>query len=82
MIATANEGSEWKEPTMYLYKVPEMSCQHCVATITKAVKAVDPSADVSADIGKGEVSVESAAESTRIEEAMKEAGYDSRRLST
>lgn len=65
---------------MYLYKVPETSCQHCVATITKAVKAVDPTATVSADVGTGEVSVESAAESARIEDAMKEAGYESRRL--
>lgn len=65
---------------MYRYKVPEMSCGHCVATITKAVKAVDPSATVNADLAKAEVSIESAAEARPIEEAMRQAGYDGERL--
>jgi copper chaperone len=65
---------------MYRYHVPDMSCGHCVATITKAVQGVDASAKINADLARGEISVESAADTARIEDAIKEAGYESRRL--
>lgn len=66
---------------MSIYKVPEMSCQHCVATITEAVKVIDPSATVNADVEAGKVSIESTAEPARLEEAMREAGYESEPVS-
>ena len=60
---------------MYTYNVPDMSCQHCVSTITEAVKSVDPSADVKANLAAGSVAVQSQVEAARIEEAMRKAGY-------
>ena len=60
---------------MYSYKVPDMSCDHCVAAITKAVRNVDASADVKADLSAGKVTVRTDAPSSRIEDALREAGY-------
>jgi len=60
---------------MYTYNVPDMSCQHCVSTITEAVKSVDPSAEVKADLAANTVAVRSSAETARIEEAMRKVGY-------
>ena len=40
------------------FNVPDMTCGHCVATITRAVKAVDPAAEVKADLAGKTVTVE------------------------
>jgi copper chaperone len=58
-------------------KVPEMSCGHCVATIEKAVRSVDPSAQVAADVVAKSVRVETSAPEAAIRAAMSEAGYES-----
>ena len=60
---------------MYTYEVPDMSCRHCVATITEAVREVDPSAEVEADLDAGRVTIKSTAATSAIETAMREAGY-------
>ncbi len=39
------------------FNVPDMTCGHCVATITRAVKAVDPAAAVKADLAGKTVTV-------------------------
>lgn len=38
-----------------LLKVENMSCQHCVNTVTRLLQALDPAAEVQVDLGKGEV---------------------------
>lgn len=38
--------------------VDNMSCQHCVNTITKAINAIDSKAKVSVDLAKHEVDIE------------------------
>lgn len=38
--------------------VDNMSCQHCVNTITKAINAIDPKAKVTVDLTKHEVDIE------------------------
>lgn len=38
-----------------LLKVDNMSCQHCVKSVTQALKALDADADVQVDLVKGEV---------------------------
>ncbi|WP_374333365.1 heavy-metal-associated domain-containing protein [Aestuariivirga sp.] len=57
------------------FNVPDMSCGHCVATITKAVKALDPAAEVKADLAAKSVTVESAVPASSIARALDEAGY-------
>lgn len=65
---------------MQTYKVPDLSCGHCVQTITRAVKGVDANATVSVDLQRKEVSVASEADSKRIAAALRDAGYDSEPL--
>ncbi|MBB4186281.1 heavy-metal-associated domain-containing protein [Sinorhizobium terangae] len=62
---------------MQRYKIDEMSCGHCVGTIEKAIRAIDPVAKVEANLGTKEVRVETTADSDVIVEALKTAGYDS-----
>ena len=38
--------------------IDNMSCQHCVKTITKAINDIDPKAKVSVDLTKREVDIE------------------------
>jgi len=59
------------------FNVPDMSCGHCVATITKAVKALDPAADVTADLVGKTVTVETAAPAAAVARALDDAGYPS-----
>ena len=61
---------------MHQVKVTGMSCGHCVAAIEKAVKGLDPQADVAADIEKGEVTVKSDVAFASISDAIREAGYE------
>ncbi|TPW31914.1 heavy-metal-associated domain-containing protein [Pararhizobium mangrovi] len=67
---------------MQTYRVPDMSCGHCVSAIEKAVHEVDPAAKVTADLKAGTVAVDSEADDTRLRAAMSEAGYESERLAT
>lgn len=57
------------------YAVPDISCQHCVDSITKEVCAVDGVRSVDVDLGTKTVSVEGG-EATAIIAAIDEAGYD------
>ena len=57
------------------FNVPDMTCGHCVATITRAVKAVDPAAEVKADLAGKTVTVESAVPAAAVAKAMDQAGY-------
>lgn len=57
------------------YAVPDISCQHCVDSITKEVGAVDGVRSVDVDLETKTVSVEGG-EATAIIAAIDEAGYD------
>lgn len=56
-------------------QVPDMSCDHCVATITKTVRALDGDATVKADLGSQTVSIDSRVDRQKITVALEEAGY-------
>lgn len=60
---------------MIKFEVKDMSCGHCVAVVTKAVKSVDPQAQVDVDLATKQVSVESASERKVLAAALAEAGY-------
>ncbi len=57
------------------FNVPDMTCGHCVSAITRAVKALDASAAVTADLATGTVKVETAAPAAAVSRALDEAGY-------
>lgn len=55
--------------------VPNMACSACGDTITKAVKAVDPTAMIQADPKTKQVNIETQASETAVKQAIVEAGY-------
>jgi len=60
---------------MYQLQVEEMSCGHCVASVTKAVKAVDPQANVEVDLASKQVKVRSGAALDAVKAAIADAGF-------
>jgi len=55
--------------------VEGMTCGHCVGTVTRAVKAVDPGANVEVDLGSGRVRVEGRSSVEALGKAIAGAGY-------
>ncbi len=60
---------------MYNFQVNDMTCGHCVATIEKAVKGVDPSSKVAIDLSTHGVKIESEEPATSFAKAIEDAGY-------
>ncbi|WP_250451755.1 cation transporter [Caballeronia sp. ATUFL_M2_KS44] len=57
------------------FNVQGMSCQHCVAAVTRSIQEIDPKAQVRVDLEKGKVAVESTQSEAALKEAIDEAGY-------
>ncbi|KIG07415.1 heavy-metal-associated domain-containing protein [Caballeronia concitans] len=57
------------------FNVQGMSCQHCVAAVTRSIQDIDPKAQVRVDLEKGKVAVESTQSEAALKEAIDEAGY-------
>ncbi len=61
---------------MISLQVNDMTCGHCVSSITKAVKALDGSAKVQIDLAAHRVDIEPvSANAVELSDAIKEAGY-------
>jgi copper chaperone len=60
---------------MIEFRVNDMTCGHCVATVTKAVKAAEPAATVDIDLGTKRVRVDGTDARDKVEAAIREAGY-------
>jgi copper chaperone len=61
--------------TVTTFSVPDMSCQHCKASILEAVEAVDTKALLTFDLDHHEVMIENAANLALVTKAMAAAGY-------
>ena len=57
------------------FHLPDMSCGHCVAAITEAVKGLDPAAELVFDREAKRVHVQTQTPRERLAEALTEAGY-------
>ncbi|SAL03306.1 heavy metal transport/detoxification protein [Caballeronia fortuita] len=57
------------------FEVQGMSCQHCVAAVTRSIQEIDPHARVRVDLERGRVAVESAQSNEALKDAIDEAGY-------
>jgi copper chaperone len=57
------------------FEVQGMSCQHCVAAVTRSIHDIDPQAQVRVDLERGKVAVESTQSDDALKEAIDEAGY-------
>ena len=61
---------------MEAFRVDDMTCGHCVSTITKAIKATDKNAKVTVDLAQHLVMVEpTEASEQELRDAIAEAGY-------
>jgi copper chaperone len=57
------------------FTVPDMTCGHCASAVTKAIKAIDPQAEVKVDVAGKTVAVETAVPATTVSAALAKAGY-------
>lgn len=60
---------------MFTFIIPDMSCGHCAAAVTKAVKGVDPDARVDVDLAAHAVAIATSADAPAITRALDAAGY-------
>lgn len=59
-----------------VFHVPDMSCQHCVQSITRAIQAQDASAQVSTDLAQHHVTVSSnQLDAAALQALIAQAGY-------
>ncbi|MDP4594045.1 MAG: heavy-metal-associated domain-containing protein, partial [Beijerinckiaceae bacterium] len=56
--------------------VQGMTCEGCVAAVTRIVKKADPQADVHIDLASGNVDISSSAEPSAFTDAIQKAGYE------
>ncbi len=62
-----------------VFAVENMSCDHCAARVTKAVKSVAPGSEVHVDLPAGAVTVTPAAgDAAVMAKAISDAGYPAR----
>ncbi|RKE36880.1 copper chaperone [Paraburkholderia sp. BL23I1N1] len=57
------------------FQVEGMSCQHCVAAVTNAIREHDGTAQVQVDLASGRVAVDSVQPAEALKAAIDEAGY-------
>ena len=61
---------------MIAFEVKDMTCGHCVSTITKAVKGADKDAKVQVELATHTIQIEpTEASASELSDAIKEAGY-------
>ena len=61
---------------MTSFRVDDMTCGHCTATITKALRALDPTASVRVDLARRQVDIDaSTADATGLRTAIANPGY-------
>ena len=57
-------------------KIKGMSCQHCVASTTKALEALPGISEVKVDLDKGEASFQGDVDRQTIKEAIEKIGFE------
>jgi len=61
---------------MIAFEVKDMTCGHCVSSITKAVRAIDQGAQVTVDLATHRVQIEpTVSDRSQLSDAIREAGY-------
>jgi copper chaperone len=61
---------------MIAFEVKDMTCGHCVSTITQAVKGADRDAKVSVDLARQRIEIEPRdADAQALRDAIEDAGY-------
>lgn len=60
---------------MLRLKVDGMGCGHCIGAVTRAVQALDPTAEVRVDLQAGTVEAQTRADAQAVSQAIAAAGY-------
>jgi copper chaperone CopZ len=63
------------ESTPLQFDVPDMDCEHCVQSITEALRNIDPKAEVLADLTTKRLTIGAQIDAGRAAEAIEAAGY-------
>jgi copper chaperone len=64
------------ELSMIVFNVNDMTCGHCVGAVTRAIKAVEPTATVSVDLGTKRVQIDALrSDPQALKSAIEDAGY-------
>ncbi len=58
------------------YRVLGMTCGGCASSVTKAIQALAPEAEINVNLDDKQVSVEGTVDAAVIEEAVKNAGFE------
>ena len=61
---------------MTTVKINGMSCQHCVASVTKAIEGVSGVSHVSVDLEKGEATYDGNANKQELRDAITRIGFE------
>lgn len=62
---------------MIAFQVKGMSCNHCVAAVTRAVRSVHEAAEVKVDLAAGRVEIDAGtADAAALRAAIEDAGYE------
>jgi copper chaperone len=67
---------EIKEKTMATVKINGMSCQHCVASVTKAIEDVSGVSEVSVNLEKGEATYDGDVSEQDVKDAIVKVGFE------
>lgn len=59
-----------------IFDVSGMSCSHCEQAVTRAIRRIDPEAEVRIDLAQGRVEVQSLEPRDAIAHAITEEGYE------
>ncbi|CAB3866689.1 hypothetical protein LMG26846_02779 [Achromobacter insuavis] len=62
------------------FQVLDMTCGHCVKTITGAVTAAAPGASVAVDLPTHRVTISGTDQANKVEAAIRDAGYEPQRV--
>jgi len=60
---------------MITLSVPDMTCGHCVGTVTNTVKGLDSAAEIKVDLARQTVTIEGRLDAARVKLALEKAGY-------
>jgi len=58
-----------------VYRVGGMTCDGCVKAVTRAIKRLDPAAQVQVDLADGRISVDGAFSGEAVRSAVEAAGF-------
>ena len=59
-----------------MMKVDGMTCEGCADTVRRAIKKLDPEAQVHVDLGRGQVNARTRADTLEVTDALTKAGYN------